>query len=97
MEYVESPVAGYRLLPQYTHLISDTPSDGGRILTDPNGRPSQNILSALYMGCGPKYARAASECERMEQYPGRLTMTTFSHDIDYHQLLEQMRREDRQD
>ena len=98
MEFVEEPFLGYRLLPQYAHIVSEAPVGGGQLVTDPNGRPSENVLSAFYLGFGPKYAEAQRECERTERYPGHASMTTF-HTVDpqAHNLLLQMQRESRQD
>ena len=95
MEFVETPFPGYRLLPQYAHIVSDAPSGGGRLVTDSNGRPSENVLSAFYLGFGSKCNEAQRECERNERYPGHSTRTTF-HTADPHNLLLQMQREDRQ-
>ena len=98
MEFVEKPFRGYRLRSQYAHIVSDAPVGGGRLVTDSNGRPSENVLSAFYLGFGSEYSKAQVECERLERYPGHASMTTF-HTVDpqAHNLLLQMQREDRQD
>ena len=95
MTYVSEPFPGYRLKKEFTHLISENPPNSGRLFRDPNGRPSGNILSALYLGCGPKYYDACQACTRAEQYPGRLVTTSFGSDFHPHRLYEQMTETER--
>lgn len=77
MDYVEQPYPGYKMKPQYSKIISSNPSGGGRLFRDPNGRPSEQVLSALYLGTGPKQHVAQAACEHAGRYPGKLTYTTM--------------------
>ena len=90
MEYEESPFPGYRLKRQYTKLVSEHPYNSGRLFRDPNGRISGCLLSALYLGCGPKFYSAMQECKRTERYPGRPTTTSFAENFDSHREYEHM-------
>ena len=95
MEFVETPFPGYRILPQFAKLISVDSPEVTRPTSEYHGRPYQNVLSAFYLGFGSKYAEAANECQRTCQYPGQRSMTTFFAEHDPHRILEQMRRDNR--
>ena len=82
MDAVEKPFIGYKMKPQYASLISDNPVGGGRLFRDPNGRPADNVLSALYLGCGPLWTQAQDACDRAEQYPGKFTYTDMDANYD---------------
>ena len=95
MDYVSEPYPGYRLKPEFNKIISQNPIGGGRILKDPNGRPSGNILAAFYLGCGPHFMAAVDSAISKNQYPGKYTQTTFDDQYDPYYELERMRREGR--
>ena len=82
MDYVQQPFPGYKLKSQFTKIISLNPSGGGRLFRDPNGRPGENVLSALYLGTGPKYHEAVAACEHAGRYPGKLSYTTMENIFD---------------
>ena len=96
MEAVDHPYPGYRIKKQFSHLISEHPANSGRLYKDPNGRPSGMVLSALYLGCGPKYYQACQACDREERYPGRIVTTSFGSDYnprdEYDRMMEELRQ-----
>ena len=95
MDFVETPFVGYRIKPQYAKIISNPNPENVRPAAEFHGRPHETILSALYLGFGSKHSQARDECIRTGQYPGRRSRTTFFAEHDPHLILEQMRRENR--
>ena len=68
MTPVTHPFPGFRLRPEYRHYISEHPVNSGR---DENGRPSNFIMAALYLGYGhPAWSEGHLHCEREQRYPG---------------------------
>jgi len=82
MDYVTTPYLGYKLKAKYAKIISSNPVGGGRLFRDKNGRPADNVLAALYLGCGPYYQRAKDECEHLGRYPGKFNSTTMDAEYD---------------
>ena len=95
MDFVEAPFVGYKIKPQYAKIIYNPDPENERPASEFHGRPHETILSALYLGFGSKCAEAQRECERTNQYPGSRSRTTFFAEHDPHRILEQMRREER--
>ena len=72
MNEVKTPIPGFQLRARYQSLISKHPVNSGRILTDPNGRPSSYILSSYYLGTGhPAFSKAGLDSDYRKVYPGR--------------------------
>ena len=98
MTYVESPFPGFKIRPKYSKIVTRTPVGGGRLFHDPNGRPADNVLAALYLGSTIEQYYAAEEaCQNAQRYPGPVFQTDLHNHYDpNNELLYMLQQEQEQ-